>query len=91
MFEKLKNHLIEMWKYFFTALEFDRQDKELSRSSGVPVPMPNGNLKNWFRIFGITLLIIVIIIFGLWNIVIGPKTKKQKVSHHGINKYGERY
>lgn len=92
MLTKLKDHLTEMWKYFFTAIKFDREDKALAASSGVPVPNPNGNIKNWFKTFGFTLVVIIIALSVIWEIIFGKRRKKRsKFNHHGINVYGIKY
>jgi len=66
---KLHDHLVTMWKYFFTAMKFDQADRAKARAEGVTLPAPFGNLKNWFSYFGTTLLVIVIIIIILYVVI----------------------
>ena len=90
MIKKLWIHLVTMWEYFFTSLKLDQEDRERAASEGVKLPVFFGNLQNWFKIFGLTLFVIIIIIFSLQGAV-KPRKQKKYYSHHGVNRYGERY
>jgi hypothetical protein len=82
--------IVAGYKYFFTALKFDLEDNNKFKLAGETVPAKWANLKNWWRLFGVFFLILVISIFSLWNLI-KPHNRYPNRSHHGINKYGKRY
>jgi hypothetical protein len=87
-----KAYWSNLYNYFFTALKLDKEDKATSTSTGVPVPNPNGNIKNWFKTFGLGLVVLGFTILGFWSIVRSrPHNSPIKRSHHGYNQFGERY
>jgi uncharacterized membrane protein YiaA len=91
IFTKLRDYLTGMYKYFFTALALDNQDRSESKRTGVPVPNPGANFKNFLKLFGVALIIILLVCVGIWNSFIVSPKKKAKFNHHGINQYGKRY
>jgi hypothetical protein len=90
LIEKAGKHFSTMWSYFKFAVREDQADKKLSIETGSPVPNPNGNVKNWIKIFGVTAFGLIVLFFVLIYKLTSHKPALKK-SHHGINKYGERY
>lgn len=91
--KKFWDKLVAGWNYFFTALKLDQEDKVKSLETGIPVPNPGANLKNWWKLFGIFFVLVSLCLFVLMRIL-NPKftgyVDKRK-NHHGINRRGERY
>lgn len=73
-------------KYLLTAFKFDEED---IAKTGTTTPSLLGNLRNWARIYGFETFLLLLGIVILAR-SISPEKQKKK-SHHGINKYGERY
>ena len=90
---KLLNHITTMWKYLFAAYRFDTEDNIKASTDGVPLPARWSNLKNWWKIFGITAVIFVVAVFSLWNVVKPRHIHRSNPdrNHHGVNRYGKRY
>ncbi|MGD0756944.1 MAG: hypothetical protein ABR927_17995 [Bacteroidales bacterium] len=88
-----KAYWSNLYNYFFTALAMDKADKAQSASNGIPVPVPNGNIKNWVKNFGLGIVIIGLLVVGLWKFIGDKpyKLSKKPRDHHGYNKYGKRY
>lgn len=87
-------YMVTMWKYFFTALELDREDNQRAKSTGVAVPNKWANLENWFKLFGMGFIILVCAGFIIWQFINPPKRSRYKDnrrSHHGYNRDGKRY
>jgi len=89
MFKNFSSWLVTNWKYLNTAIKLDQEDNEKAKSTGQPLAMPQGNIKNWFKLFGFGTIILITSVFVIWEII-KPRPSYTK-SHHGINKYGERY
>jgi hypothetical protein len=86
--------VVTMWKYFFTALEFDREDNKRAKETGIPVPNKWANLENWFKLFGTGFLILVCAGVIIWQFIKPPARRKYSYpgrSHHGYNRDGKRY
>ena len=89
MIEKFTTWVASNWKYLNVAIKFDKEDRVNAIKTGIPVPNPYGNLKNWFQLFGFGTLILFTSVFIIWKLINPPAGVKR--SHHGINKYGIRY
>lgn len=87
-----KEYWTNLYNYFFTSLKLDKEDNAIARSSGVSVPNPNANIKNWIKTFGLGLVVLGLTALGFWSVIRKrPHDSRVKRSHHGINQYGERY
>ena len=75
-----------MYQSLKTAIETDKADNESAKIKGLTTKS-YGNLTAWFKLFWVTLAIMFVAVFVIWNYI----KPRPKGSHHGYNKYGERY
>lgn len=94
--DALKNALAqqsEAYKELQNALKQDKESNIEAENKGLAVDKTY-YFKEWFKIYWVQVVIFFIFIFGVWK-VLQPVKKKPYIdrrrSHHGINKYGERY
>lgn len=84
---------VEAYKDLKKALKADKMSNDEAERKGLTVDRFY-YLKEWFKLHWVNLVIFLFVIFGFWKIA-QPEKKKPYVdkrkSHHGINKYGERY
>lgn len=87
--EKFGEHFSTMWSYLKFAVREDKAD--LAKPVNPDIPREkNANLKNFINIYGLTL----VGIFGISMIILSRLISRgtlPKKSHHGVNRYGERY
>ena len=85
--DKLWKHLVKMYQSLKVALETDKEEAEVVKRLGQTEKKGNLNLFAWFKLFWVTLAIMFVAVFVIWNYI----KPRPKGSHHGYNKYGERY
>jgi len=86
-------HLVKMFNYLKFCIAEDKKDIEMTITDGIQ-RKKYANLINFFKLFWVTLAIILFAgFFVLRMISINNRStyKDGRKSHHGVNKFGQRY
>lgn len=86
-----------MWSYLGFALREDKADAIKMADGTHPGMVAGKNMDNFWRIYkypligAVVLIAVIFFIISLFKARHRPQYKDGRSSHHGINKYGERY
>lgn len=86
MLNKFGFHLVTMWQSLWKAIKEDKEWPVTNEQTG----KREYRLNIWFKTFWITLVILLLAGIIIWDLIRPVKMNKKR-SHHGYNKYGERY
>jgi hypothetical protein len=91
--KRLMNYFKELYDSLQKSIKVDRNVNEKLKEQGL-APSSHSQLINWFKAAWFALAIILVGGVLIWQIVRGPRTspyRDGRRSHHGVNRYGERY
>jgi heme/copper-type cytochrome/quinol oxidase subunit 2 len=83
LLQKTWEYLTDMWVSLKTSIDQDKNWSVTNKNTG----KTESRVWVWFKTFWIVLAIILISAFVIWNYI----KPREKTSHHGWNRYGERY
>jgi len=83
------NKEVEAWRGLQEALSADKNKVPVLSSSGEPTIITNTEV--WLRRFITPVVVTFVGIFLIWSFFKEQARPKKKYSHHGVNRYGERY